>query len=163
MKTMLVTGSAGLIGSEVCFYFHEQGWCLHGIDNNMRSVFFGPAGDTRWNQKRLKKEIHHYTHHNLDIRNRSRILSLIKKLRPQALVHAASQPSHDKAVQIPFDDFEINALGTLNLLEACRRFSPETIFVFLSTNKVYGDGPNRIPLKELPSRWDYADKNYENG
>jgi CDP-paratose 2-epimerase len=160
---LLVTGSSGLIGSEVCIYFSEQGFQIHGVDNNQRAVFFGPQGDTRWNQKRLANIIRGYTHHELDIRDRDKIQSLLRELKPDAIVHTAAQPSHDKAASIPFDDFDINAGGTLNLLEAAHQYCPESPFVHMSTNKVYGDAPNRIKLKELESRWDYDDPNYVQG
>jgi CDP-paratose 2-epimerase len=163
MKKLLVTGSSGLIGSEVCLYFAAQGWAIHGVDNNQRAVFFGLQGDTRWNQERLKSLIKGFVHHELDIRDRQGILDLIDSLRPDAIVHAAAQPSHDRAAAIPFDDFDTNAVGTLNLLEATRRFVPEAPFVHLSTNKVYGDAPNEIPMVELEKRWDYADPNYQYG
>lgn len=163
MKSILVTGSSGLIGSEVCMHFASSGWKIHGVDNNQRAVFFGPQGDTRWNQSRLADSISGFEHHELDIRDRPAVLELIKTLRPQAIVHTAAQPSHDRAAAIPFDDFDTNAVGTLNLLEAVRQFCPESPFVHLSTNKVYGDGPNSIPLKELESRWDYDDPSYTNG
>jgi len=107
MKKLLVTGSAGLIGSEVCNYFSKSGWKLYGIDNNQRAVFFGNNGDTSWNLNRLKGSIRHYTHHDIDIRDRQSILELIKKIKPNAIVHAAAQPSHDLAAKIPFDDFDI--------------------------------------------------------
>ena len=148
MKKILVTGSSGLIGSEVCLYFAEKGWEIHGIDNNQRLKFFGANGDTLWNLNRLKDSIKHYTHHDIDIRDRQSILELIKKNKPNAIVHAAAQPSHDLAAKIPFDDFDINAVGTLNLLEAAKRYVTESPFVFLSTNKVYGDAVNEIPLKK---------------
>ncbi|MCB9079347.1 MAG: NAD-dependent epimerase/dehydratase family protein [Anaerolineaceae bacterium] len=163
MKKLLVTGSSGLIGSEVCLYFAKRGWHVHGIDNNQRAVFFGPQGDTRWNQRRLAATIDSFVHHELDIRDRSRILRLFKEIQPEAIVHTAAQPSHDRAAQIPFDDFDTNAVGTLNLLEASRQFAPEAPFVHLSTNKVYGDAPNEIPLVELNTRWDYADPDYKHG
>ncbi len=163
MKKLLVTGSSGLIGSEVCVYFSNQGWDIHGIDNNQRSIFFGSQGDTRWNQQRLQTTLDHFTHHELDIRDRSGILKCLETLRPNAIVHTAAQPSHDRAAAIPFDDFDTNAVGTLNLLEATRQFCPESPFVHLSTNKVYGDRPNTIPLKELDTRWDYDDPTYNNG
>jgi CDP-paratose 2-epimerase len=163
-KTLLVTGSSGLIGSEVCTYFaREPGWRVHGLDNNQRAVFFGPQGDTRWNQERLQRELRGFHHHELDIRDRAGVLALVRKLKPAAIVHTAAQPSHDRAASIPFDDFDTNAVGTLNLLEAARQACPEAPFAHLSTNKVYGDAPNRIALKELPSRWDYDDPAYENG
>lgn len=163
MKKLLVTGSAGLIGSEVCYYFSERGWEIHGFDNNQRSIFFGADGDTSWNLNRLKGSIRHYTHYDIDIRDRQSILELIKKIKPNAIVHAAAQPSHDLAAKIPFDDFDINAVGTLNLLEAAKRYVTESPFVFLSSNKVYGDAVNEIPLVELETRWEYSDSYYENG
>ena len=163
MRRMLVTGSSGLIGSEVATYFSHQGWDVHGVDNNMRAFFFGPEGDTRWNQRRLEETLPRFTHHELDIRDRQGVLELIETLRPDAIVHAAAQPSHDKAAQIPFEDFDVNAVGTLNLLEATRRYAPEAVFVHMSTNKVYGDAPNELPLVELEKRWDYADPAYYNG
>jgi CDP-paratose 2-epimerase len=163
-KTLLVTGSSGLIGSEVSTYFtRELGYAVHGVDNNQRAVFFGPQGDTRWNQKRLLSELPGFQHHELDIRDRAAVLALVKELKPSAIVHTAAQPSHDRAAAIPFDDFDTNAVGTLNLLEAARQACPESPFVHMSTNKVYGDAPNRIALAELETRWDYADPAYEHG
>ena len=163
MKRLLVTGSSGLIGSEVCIHFAGLGWKIHGIDNNQRAIFFGAQGDTRWNQRRLQTQIKDFTHHEVDLRDRQAILSLLKFLKPQAIVHTAAQPSHDLAATIPFDDFDINAVGTLNVLEAARQFAPESPFVYLSTNKVYGDAPNEIEMLELETRWDYADPAYEHG
>jgi CDP-paratose 2-epimerase len=163
MKTILITGSNGLIGSEIVRHFHGMGWHVHGVDNNMRADFFGPQGDTLWNQQRMIREFIRFSHHELDIRNRDGVLNLVKELRPQAIVHAAAQPSHDLAAKRPFDDFDVNAGGTLNLLEAARRSCPESPFVYLSTNKVYGDGPNKISLKESPTRWDYDDEQYFSG
>ncbi|MEJ7590180.1 MAG: NAD-dependent epimerase/dehydratase family protein [Planctomycetaceae bacterium] len=163
MKTLLVTGSSGLIGSEVCLHFSALGWKIHGIDNNQRAVFFGPQGDTRWNQNRLADAISGFQHHEVDIRNRTGVLELLKSLKPDAIVHTAAQPSHDRAAAIPFDDFDTNAVGTLNLLEAVRQSCPESPFVHMSTNKVYGDRPNTIELKELDTRWDYNDNEYACG
>ena len=163
MKKLLVTGSSGLIGSEMVKHFHELGWIIHGVDNNMRADFFGPEGDTRWNQQRLAKEFPRFSHHELDIRDRVSMQQLVKNLRPDAVIHTAAQPSHDLAAKRPFDDFDVNSGGTLNLLEAMRSFCPESPLVHLSTNKVYGDAPNRIRLKELPMRWDYDDPEYING
>lgn len=160
---ILVTGSSGLIGSEVCISFDVLGHSIHGVDNNQRMVLFGPQGDTLWRQKELCSNLSDYTHHELDIRNRTKVLDLIKSIKPDAIVHTAAQPSHDKAASIPFEDFDINAVGTLNLLEATRQFCAESPFVHMSTNKVYGDGPNNIQLKELDTRWDYADPAYANG
>jgi len=160
---ILVTGSSGLIGSEVCTYFSGKGHSIHGIDNNQRMEFFGPQGDTSWRQKELSDNLNDFTHHVLDIRDRAKVLDLIKLIKPDAIVHTAAQPSHDKAASIPFDDFDVNAVGTLNLLEATRQFCTDSPFVHMSTNKVYGDAPNNINLKELETRWDYDDSVYENG
>jgi CDP-paratose 2-epimerase len=163
-KTLLVTGSSGLIGSEVCSHFaRELGYAVHGVDNNQRAVFFGPQGDTRFNQERLQRDLPDFHHHELDIRDRAGVLALLKAIKPTAIVHAAAQPSHDRAAAIPFDDFDTNAVGTLNLLEAARQACPESPFVQMSTNKVYGDAPNGIALKELATRWDYADPAYAHG
>ncbi len=163
MPNLLVTGSSGLIGSEVCVYFAQQGWSIHGIDNNQRAVFFGPPGDTRWNQQRLEEGLVGFVHHELDIRDRAGVLKTLKEIRPDAIIHTAAQPSHDRAAAIPFDDFDTNAVGTLNLLEAARQWCPESPFVHMSTNKVYGDRPNRIAMVEQETRWDYADPAYEQG
>ncbi len=163
MRTLLVTGSAGLIGSEVVSHFVARGWRVHGVDNNLRAEFFGPEGDTRWNRDRLVREHAEYRHHEVDIRDRAAVVELVGSLRPAAVVHAAAQPSHDLAASRPFDDFDVNAAGTLNLLEAARRACPESPFVHMSTNKVYGDAPNEIPLVELETRWDYADPRYAAG
>ena len=160
---ILVTGSSGLIGSEVSIFFAKQGCKIHGIDNNQRAVFFGPQGDTRWNQTRLSELIPGYTHYEADIRDRERILELVADLKPDAIIHTAAQPSHDRAAAIPFEDFDTNAVGTLNLLEAVRRACPESPFIHMSTNKVYGDLPNSIELAEHQTRWDYADPNYTDG
>jgi CDP-paratose 2-epimerase len=162
-KIVLVTGASGLIGSEVCSYFAQLGHEIHGVDNNQRAVFFGPQGDTRWNQQRLERELPAFHHHELDIRDRQGVLDLVVKLRPSIIVHTAAQPSHDRAAAIPFDDFDTNAVGTLNFLEAARRSCPESPFVHMSTNKVYGDGPNRIALVERATRWEYADPEYAEG
>jgi len=163
-KKILVTGSSGLIGSEVCVYFAGLGWQVHGVDNNQRAVFFGPQGDTRWNQRRLTDKLGgSFHHHETDIRDRKGVLELLKQIKPDAIVHAAAQPSHDRAAAIPFDDFDTNAVGTLNLLEAVRQACPESPFVHMSTNKVYGDRPNTIALTEKETRWDYADPLYIDG
>lgn len=160
---ILVTGSSGLIGSEVCSHFGNRGLEIHGIDNNERAVFFGPKGDTSWRLKELRDTLPNFTHHELDIRDRPKILDLVNLLRPDAIIHAAAQPSHDKAASIPFDDFEVNATGTLNFLEATRQFCPEAPFVHMSTNKVYGDGPNHLGLVEMETRWEFADAEFANG
>jgi CDP-paratose 2-epimerase len=163
MKKLIVTGSSGLIGSEVCTHFSALGWEVHGVDNNQRAVFFGPSGDNRWNQLRLQKDLAYFVHHELDIREREMVIDLIQEVKPDAIVHTAAQPSHDRAASIPFDDFDTNAVGTLNFLEGTRRVSTKIPFAHMSTNKVYGDAPNKIAMKELDTRWDYADKKYMNG
>lgn len=163
MRTLLVTGSSGLIGSEVVRHFHALGDRVEGVDNNQRAAFFGPQGDTRWMQERLVAELPRFHHHELDVRDRRGVADLVRALRPDAIVHTAAQPSHDLAATIPFDDFETNALGTLNLLEAARNACPEAPFVHFSTNKVYGDRPNTIPLVERETRWDYADPAFADG
>ncbi len=163
MKKLVVTGSSGLIGGEVVASFIERGWQVVGVDNNMRADFFGPQGDTSWNANRLQKQFKDYRLETLDIRNREAVLDFLKAERPHAIVHTAAQPSHDLAASRPFDDFDVNAVGTLNLLEAARRHCPESPFVHMSTNKVYGDAPNNIKLKELETRWDYDDPAYAGG
>lgn len=155
-RTVLVTGSSGLIGSEAVTYFDARGWVVHGVDNNMRRDFFGPDGDTTWNLERLQRTTRKFTHHHLDIRTREAVLALLAERRPDLIIHCASQPSHDLAKDRPFDDFDVNAVGTLNLLEATRRACPTSPFIFMSTNKVYGDVPNELPLVELETRFDYA-------
>ncbi len=159
----MVTGSCGLIGSEVSLHLARHSFRIFGIDNNERAVFFGPEGDTRWSLERLRSNIPEYTHFDLDIRDRESILRIVGEVKPDAIIHTAAQPSHDRAASIPFDDFDINAVGTLNLLEAARRSCPESPFVSMSTNKVYGDLPNSIPLRELATRWEYDDPNFEHG
>jgi len=154
---VLVTGSAGLIGSEAVEFFDGLGFAVHGVDNNMRADFFGPGGDTTWNRQRLESICQRYTHHELDIRAREAVEELFRRERYDLVIHAAAQPSHDLAASRPFDDFDVNAVGTLNLLEAARRHTPEAVFITVSTNKVYGDNPNKVPLVELETRWDYAD------
>jgi CDP-paratose 2-epimerase len=163
IRTALVTGSCGLIGSEVTRSFARKGFRITGIDNNHRAVFFGPEGDTSWALAQLQSEIPDYRHMAIDIRDREAVLALMEDLKPQVIIHTAAQPSHDRAAAIPFLDFEVNALGTLHLLEAARRFCPESPFIHMSTNKVYGDRPNTLPLVELDTRWDYADPAFENG
>jgi CDP-paratose 2-epimerase len=153
----VVTGSSGLIGSEAVEFLDARGYVVHGIDNNMRRDFFGPDGDTRWNLDRLRRATRRFTHHDLDVRDRAGIAAIISDCRPDVIIHAAAQPSHDLAARRPFDDFEVNAVGTLNLLEASRAYCPESPFIFLSTNKVYGDAPNELSLIEYETRWDYAD------
>jgi CDP-paratose 2-epimerase len=156
--TALVTGSSGLIGSEVVEFFDHRGWRVEGIDNNMRREFFGPAGDTARNLEAVQKATRRFTHHDVDVRDREAVARLVRGSKPDLLVHCAAQPSHDLAAKRPVEDFEVNAVGTLNVLEAARAEAPDSPFVFLSTNKVYGDAPNELPLTELETRWDYADE-----
>ncbi len=164
---MLVTGSSGLIGSEVCTYFHNKGYTIYGIDNNNRELFFGEQGSTRWNEQRLKDTLLNFHHYEIDICDRYGIEKLINEIKPNVIVHTAAQPSHDKAAEIPFLDFDTNAGGTLNLLEAVRQHCPNSPFIHMSTNKVYGDAPNRVRLVEYPTRWvykdDYGDSEVLNG
>jgi CDP-paratose 2-epimerase len=156
LKTVLVTGSSGLIGSEAVEHFDRQGNTVVGIDNNMRREFFGAAGDTLWNLSRLKASTKNFTHFAVDIRDRAALDELFRSRRFDLIVHCAAQPSHDKAREIPILDFEVNAMGTLNMLEATRQHCPEAVFFLMSTNKVYGDAPNEVQLAELETRWEYA-------
>src|SRR3954447_6356298 len=153
----IVTGSGGLIGSQCARMLAGQGWDVLGIDNDLRQFFFGALGSTAGNVHSLVDELPKYRHLNLDIRDREAIRTLFREQRPDFVIHAAAQPSHDKAAFIPYDDFDVNAVGTLNLLVAARDFFRESPFCFTSTNKVYGDSPNRLPLVELGKRYDYAD------
>lgn len=160
---ILVTGSSGLIGSETVRYHDARGHEVVGVDNNMRSVFFGPAGDTSWSTRDLQGSTKRFRHLELDIRDREKVLALFAAEHFDAVIHCAAQPSHDRAAAIPFLDFEVNALGTLNLLEANRQHSKEAPFIFMSTNKVYGDAPNEIALREESARWKYADPAFVHG
>jgi CDP-paratose 2-epimerase len=154
---VLVTGSSGLIGSELVTFFDSRARRVVGIDNNLRAEFFGPEGDTQWNRQRLSQITRHFRHYHLDIRERAALAFLFQSEGPfDLIIHCAAQPSHDLAARRPFDDFDVNAMGTINLLETTRQHSPDAVFVFMSTNKVYGDAPNDLPLKELERRWDYA-------
>ena len=153
---ILVTGSSGLIGSEAVAHFASRGETVVGVDNNMRADFFGADGDTTWNLERLRNAHPTFRHVEADIRDRARMGALFAEERPDAIIHCAAQPSHDLAARRPFEDFDVNAVGTLNLLEAARNHTPESPFVFMSTNKVYGDAPNELPLVELDTRWEYA-------
>ncbi len=160
---VLITGSSGLIGSEAVEFFDSLGFQVDGVDNNMRADLFGPQGDTTPNRQRLEATCSHFTHHELDIRDRNGVFELFGRQTYDLVIHAAAQPSHDLAARRPLDDFDINAVGTLHLLEACRQHSPEAVFIYVSTNKVYGDGPNHIRLKELETRWDYDDPDFAQG
>ena len=156
MKTALVTGSGGLIGSACAELLCREGWRGVGVDNDLRAWFFGPGGSTAAVVRALC-EHRSYEHRNLDLRDRAGVAALVRQARPQFIIHAAAQPSHDKAAEIPFADFDVNAGATLNLLAAARESAPEAPFCFTSSNKVYGDRPNQIALRELDTRWDYAD------
>jgi CDP-paratose 2-epimerase len=161
---VLVTGSSGLIGSELVAHFDARARRVVGVDNNMRADFFGPEGDTRWRLEHLRGSCRHFTHRELDVRDRAGLAHLVRAEGPfELVIHCAAQPSHDLAASRPLDDFDVNAVGTINLLEAVRRASPEAVFVLLSTNKVYGDAPNELPLVEHATRWDYARPEDRNG
>lgn len=156
MDMALITGSAGLIGSESVRFFSKKGLKVIGIDNDMRRVFFGDEASTEWSRKKLESEVADYTHFNQDIRDRGAMEGIFKKYGAdiKLIVHTAAQPSHDWAAKDPFTDFTVNADGTLTLLEMARRHCPEAVFIFTSTNKVYGDTPNLLPLVELETRWE---------
>ena len=160
---ILVTGSSGLIGSEAVSFYCEEGATVVGVDNNMRKEFFGEKGDTSWNRKRLESEYKNFVHKSIDIRDKEKVNNLFKEYKFEAVVHCAAQPSHDKAKEIPIIDFEVNANGTLNLLEAMRNHSPDCVFLHMSTNKVYGDAPNEMPMTELETRYEFANKVDWNG
>ena len=151
----LVTGSGGLIGSEAAKFFAEKGFEIVGIDNNMRSYFFGDEASTEWNRKKLEGELKKaYTHYNVDIRDNDEVAKIFKKHKFDIIIHTAAQPSHDWAAREPFTDFTVNANGTLVMLENMRQHCPDAVFIFTSTNKVYGDTPNELPLIELEKRWE---------
>jgi len=158
MAIVVVTGSCGLIGSETVSFFAEKGFDIVGIDNNMRKVFFGADGSILWNKKRLEKLYKKYRHYSVDIRNQNKVNSIFRKYNRDIalIVHAAAQPSHDWAAKDPAVDFGVNAQGTLVMLEALRKFSPRAVFIFTSTNKVYGDTPNRLPLMEKEKRFEIS-------
>jgi CDP-paratose 2-epimerase len=153
----VVTGSGGLIGSSCVKMLASQGWDVIGIDNDMRREFFGPAGSTAPVVEDLRQRFSRYRHFSIDIRDRALVRELFKEERPDFIIHAAAQPSHDKAASIPYEDFDINAVGTLNLLVAARDYCAQSPFCFTSTNKVYGDRPNLLPMQELETRYEYAD------
>lgn len=167
MSVVIITGSAGLIGSESAAFFANQGLDVVGIDNNMRSVFFGEDASTKWNRQRLEGALGtKYHHQDVDIRDYEAITSIFKHYGSSIalVIHTAAQPSHDWAAREPITDFTVNANGTLNLLEATRLYAPEAVFIFTSTNKVYGDTPNRLPLVEQEYRWEIAPGHtYEHG
>ncbi len=150
----LITGSAGLVGSESVRFLYEKGLEVHGIDNDLRKFFFGEEGSTDWNRARLEECIPNYRHHSIDIRNNDEIEKLFRDYAFDLIIHAAAQPSHDWAARDPFTDFGVNANGTLVLLENYRKYCPNAIFIFVSTNKVYGDRPNFLPFTEMKTRFD---------
>ena len=156
MEIALISGSAGLIGSESVRFFAEKGLEIIGIDNDMRKVFFGDDASTEWNRSRLEAEVKAYTHYSSDIRDREEMESIFTKYGAdiKLVLHTAAQPSHDWAAKDPFTDFTVNADGTLVLLEMTRKYCPDAVFIFTSTNKVYGDTPNNLPLVELDKRWE---------
>lgn len=160
-KRAVVTGSSGLIGSEAVLQLDSMGWEVHGIDDNSRKAFFGEQGDTSWNLEVVRARATAYVHHDCNITDRRAIPEIFQQVRPELILHCAAQPSHDLAATIPFQDFDTNAGGTLNLLEATRAYCPEASFVFMSTNKVYGDAPNEVPLVEKETRFDFADPEFE--
>ncbi len=156
MKIALITGSCGLVGSESSIFFSKKGFRILGIDNNSRKSFFGPDGDITWLKNKLKNQIKEYNHFSVDIRNFKNLEKIFKKYKKKinVIIHAAAQPSHDWAKNKPFIDFDINAKGTLNLLELTNKYCPNAPFIFMSTNKVYGDNPNKLPLIEKKTRWE---------
>ena len=160
---ILITGAGGLIGSEAVDYYCSQGFRVYGIENNQRQVFFGEKGSTLSRLSQLKLKHPDFKNFEIDIRDKQEVLNLFKQIKFDVVIHTAAQPSHDKAADIPFDDFETNANGTLHLLEAVRQTNKDCIFIHMSTNKVYGDKPNTLNLVELETRYDYADSFYQNG
>jgi CDP-paratose 2-epimerase len=163
MRNILITGAGGLIGSEAVDYYCSQGFRVYGIENNQRQVFFGEKGSTLSRLSQLKLKQPDFKNFEIDIRDKQEVLNLFKQIKFDVVIHTAAQPSHDKAADIPFDDFETNANGTLHLLEAVRQTNKDCIFIHMSTNKVYGDKPNTLNLVELETRYDYADSFYQNG
>ena len=159
MSVAIITGSSGLIGSEATKFFHAKGFDVVGIDNNMREYFFGKDGSVEWNTKQLTKNLSKFKHYSADIRNESKINQIFFKYgrNIDIVIHTAAQPSHDWAAKEPLTDFGVNALGTLNLLEATRKYCKDAPFIFTSTNKVYGDTPNTLPLVEKENRWEIAE------
>ena len=163
MKTILITGAGGLIGSEAVNYFATQGHKIYGIENNQRQIFFGEKGSTLNRLNVLINTHSNFINYFIDIRNKQEVNNLFKTIKFDVVIHTAAQPSHDKSSSIPFEDFEINANGTLHLLESTRQTNKDCVFIHMSTNKVYGDRPNEIKLKELNTRYDYDDVNLNNG
>lgn len=163
MKKILITGAGGLIGSEAVESFSHDHYEIYGIENNQRKKFFGESGSTNLRLSELKKKYRNFRNYDIDIRDKDAVLNLFKEKKFDVVIHTAAQPSHDKSFEIPFEDFEINANGTLNLLESVRQYNKDCIFIHMSTNKVYGDAPNKLKLIESDKRYDFADKIYENG
>lgn len=162
MKIVIITGSAGLIGNETCRFFHNKGFKIIGIDNNMRSYFFGEGASTNWSREQLESNLENYIHCAIDIRSYSEIAEIFSEYSSDIclVVHTAAQPSHDWAAKEPFTDFGVNANGTINLLEATRLYCPQAVFIFTSTNKVYGDSPNYLPLIETETRWELDESHH---
>jgi CDP-paratose 2-epimerase len=160
MSVAIITGSAGLIGSEAARFFDGKGFDVVGIDNNMRAYFFGSEASTEWNRVHLEETLSNYAHHNVDIRDTTGVNNIFAKYgsNVKVIIHTAAQPSHDWAAKEPFTDFTVNANGTLVLLEATRKYCPESVFIYTSTNKVYGDTPNALTLVERPTRWELEEK-----
>jgi len=167
MDVALITGSAGLIGAEAVRFFSNKGFKIVGIDNDMRKEFFGKEASTKWSREKLESEIIDYVHYSDDIRDRAAMEKIFKQYGDdiKIVIHTAAQPSHDWAAKDPFTDFTVNANGTLTLLEMTRQYCPDTVFIFTSTNKVYGDTPNELPLIELETRWEIDESHpyFENG
>jgi CDP-paratose 2-epimerase len=167
MKTAIITGASGLIGSEAVSFLHDKFDSIIGIDNDMRQYFFGQDASTEWNKKRIEEQYPNYKHYNVDIRDFTELEKIFAEYGKEIelIIHTAAQPSHDWAAREPITDFSVNANGTLNMLELCRQFCPEAVFIFTSTNKVYGDTPNTLPLVELETRWEIDEKHsyFKNG
>ena len=167
MNVVIITGSSGLIGSESVEFFSEKFDKVIGIDNNMRAQFFGQEASTEWNTKRLVKKFSNFEHHGIDIRNNDKLENIFKSYGAsiKLIIHAAAQPSHDWAAREPITDFTVNANGTLNMLEMTRQYCPEATFIFTSTNKVYGETPNALPLVEGEKRWEIDESHpyFKNG
>jgi CDP-paratose 2-epimerase len=161
MKLALITGSSGLIGSQASDFLHQKGYTIIGIDNDMRSYFFGESSSTKESAESLKSKLSNYHHYNIDIRNYTDLEDIFKKYKFDIVIHTAAQPSHDWAAKEPLTDFSVNAMGTMNLLELTRLYCKESTFIFTSTNKVYGDGPNFLGLKELETRWEIYYDSYK--
>jgi CDP-paratose 2-epimerase len=167
LNIAIITGSGGLIGAEAVRFFSNKGFEIIGIDNDMRRIFFGDEASTAWSQKKLESEIANYTHYSEDIRDKTAMKKIFEKYNNdiKLIIHTAAQPSHDWAAKDPFTDFTVNANGTLTLLELTRQYCPHAVFIFTSTNKVYGDTPNNLPLVELETRWEIDESHpyYKNG